>query len=109
MTARIPYNTTAPGAPVRGLATPDSRPPNDSPNHHTTSDQAIETTRAAFRERRQAIPMPISSCSVAKRALRTTGLLATIFVAHNTDVVSHGGLPCVNPASMSEEKDVLNM
>jgi len=57
--------TTAPGAPLSGLAPPFSIPPSPSPNHHTPIAQAIDAPRASRTVGRNAMPRP--SCSARRR------------------------------------------
>ena len=59
----IAYSSTAPGAPVSGLAIFMNSIPNASPNHHTTNAHANETASAGLTVRRDRIPTPIATCT----------------------------------------------
>ena len=64
--------TTAPGAPLTGLALLVSTIPSPSPNHHTPSAQAMEAASATRTVGRHAIPIASSSWMVAKIEFSST-------------------------------------
>src|SRR5450759_971798 len=92
--------STAPGAPLTGLAFPVSTDPSPSPSHQTPSDQAIEAPRAILTVGRQAIPRASSHCTVAKLVFSAAPWCSTSLAAQVMGLAITAGLPGAVAASI---------
>src|SRR6266702_4093019 len=100
---------TAPGAPVTGLAVPVSTPPSPSLSHHTPSDQATDTARAALTAGRHSRPTAMASWVRADAVFQAGRSCAIRWSAHRAGLAKTAGLPVAVGSSTWLTKDLLYM
>src|SRR3954452_4663590 len=94
----IAYSTTAPGAPVSGLAVLLNRSPNASANHHTMNDQAKDTASAPFTVGRQSSPSPMMTCVNEDSVFKGVRLDPRRWADHRILLASQYGSPAAPSA-----------